>query len=414
MPAEHAWLVAVLGPRRRLWLGGAGLLAGAGLALALSPNRVEVERDTVQMLEALGYAEWAPEEGREAEDLGSSGVVRHDASRAAPGFNLFMSRGRPPAQLMRMDGSVVHTWRQPLLATGKWQQAEVRPDGSLVAIVKWKKLVAMDWNSELLWELPLKVHHDLDLAPDGSIYVLSEGIRQVEVDGEQIPVDDHEVVVVSPGGEIVRRLSLFDLFGDRISAERIEQMRSFDGEPVRRDGTPAWELDVLHANTIEVLRRDVPGLGRAGDLLVSLRNLDLVAVVDAEGRRVLWSWGEGVLERQHHPTVLPNGHVLVYDNGSRRGWSRIVEVDPRSSKIVWQYRGSAAQPFYSETRGSAERLPNGNTLVAESNRGRAFELGPDGEIVWEFLNPELSLLKMKMGTLYRIARIPYDYFAGRP
>ena len=55
--------------------------------------------------------------------------------------------------------------------------------------------------------------------------------------------------------------------------------------------------------------------------------------------------------------------------------------------MSWAYRGSPSAPFYSKTCGTAYRLANGNTLINESDGGRAFELSPENEIVWEFFNP---------------------------
>jgi hypothetical protein len=84
--------------------------------------------------------------------------------------------------------------------------------------------------------------------------------------------------------------------------------------------------------------------------------------------------------------------VLLFDNGShRRGqgvpYSRVIEIDPATNQIVWEYRGEPPFSFYSPVISSAERLPNGNTLICEGSAGRLFEVTPDKEIVWEYINP---------------------------
>ena len=58
--------------------------------------------------------------------------------------------------------------------------------------------------------------------------------------------------------------------------------------------------------------------------------------------------------------------------------------------VVWSYTGTTDFPFYSIANGASERLPNGNTLITESRDGRAFEVTPDKEIVWEFFNPNMT------------------------
>src|SRR3546814_3637783 len=67
--------------------------------------------------------------------------------------------------------------------------------------------------------------------------------------------------------------------------------------------------------------------------------------------------------------------------------SRILEFDPETMDIVWRYVGTADRPFDSSIRSTVERLPNGDTLITESNGGRLFEVAGDGRIVWEYLHP---------------------------
>jgi hypothetical protein len=88
--------------------------------------------------------------------------------------------------------------------------------------------------------------------------------------------------------------------------------------------------------------------------------------------------------------MLDNGHLLIFDNGPRRRWSRVVEVDPLEGTIVWQYGDGAETQFFSPGRGSCQRLPNGNTLIANSNHGTGFEVTPDGREVWRYWHPEVD------------------------
>jgi hypothetical protein len=50
------------------------------------------------------------------------------------------------------------------------------------------------------------------------------------------------------------------------------------------------------------------------------------------------------------------------------------------------YEGAPEEPFHTPGRGIAQALDNGNFLIAETETGRAFEVTPDGEIVWSFIN----------------------------
>ena len=114
--------------------------------------------------------------------------------------------------------------------------------------------------------------------------------------------------------------------------------------------------------------------------------------------RIVWAV-RGPWLAQHDPDILANGNILLFDNlgnfldadGSDAegggGRSRILEFDPSTMAIAWQYAGTAEEPFESDVRASQERLANGNTLITEETRGRIIEVTPDHEIVWEFVNP---------------------------
>jgi hypothetical protein len=164
--------------------------------------------------------------------------------------------------------------------------------------------------------------------------------------------------------------------------------------------------DYYHLNTVEVLP-DTP-LGRqdrrfrAGNILICLRNVNLILILDRETRDVAWAWGIDDLEMPHMPTKLPDGNILVYDNGVWSGRTRVIELNPVSEQIVWVYEGEPPESFYSKRRGSNQRLPNGNTLIADSESGRAFEVTPVGKTVWEFWSPELMNERRK--RIYRLMR----------
>ncbi len=111
----------------------------------------------------------------------------------------------------------------------------------------------------------------------------------------------------------------------------------------------------------------------------------------------------GSLHRQHHPTLLENGNILLFDNGQQR--SQIVEIDPLTFEVVWRYAPKGG--FLSRFRGSAQRLPNGNTLITESDRGYVFEVSPDHEIVWRYANPDVQPDGLRI-AIWRMTRFERD------
>jgi hypothetical protein len=102
--------------------------------------------------------------------------------------------------------------------------------------------------------------------------------------------------------------------------------------------------------------------------------------------------------------MLENGNILIFDNGVERESSRVIELNPISLEIEWEYGTHAGEQFYSYSKGSAQRLPNGNTLICDSDNGRALEVTREGETVWEWYGPLTK--KMRRVQIYRMERIP--------
>ena len=87
-----------------------------------------------------------------------------------------------------------------------------------------------------------------------------------------------------------------------------------------------------------------------------------------------------------------------------------MEYDPTNMDIAWMYVGSNEHPFFTGAGGANQRLPNGNTLITESDYGRAFEVTPAGEIVWEYFNPaRAGQTGGLIATIFEMTRLPADF-----
>ena len=170
--------------------------------------------------------------------------------------------------------------------------------------------------------------------------------------------------------------------------------------------------DIFHTNTVELLDghfAERSPIFKAGNVLISVRELNVIAIVDLEAEAVVWALS-GMWCRQHHPTMLNNGNMLLFDNLGHGGRSKVIEFDPLTQEVVWSYGTTPSEDFFSKTCGTCERLPNGNTLITESDNGRAFEVTPDNEIVWEFINTHRAGSKQELiATLNELIRIPPSF-----
>jgi len=183
---------------------------------------------------------------------------------------------------------------------------------------------------------------------------------------------------------------------------------------------------------------------RPDNVMISSRQANIIAIVSRE-KSIVWRMGPdyqeseamkalGQIIGQHHPHIIPKGlpgagNLLVFDNGGAagygapnpaapdgvnavsRGSSRVLEIDPTTLKKVWEYSvaGTESYRFFSHYVSSAQRLPNGNTLITEGADGRVFEVTAMGEIVWEYVSPYFSDGPARTNRVYRAYRVPYSW-----
>ena len=337
--------------------------------------------DEARRLLAIGYlagTEKAPEE---------QGVTVFDKNKCAPGLNLVVSGHAPEAALIDMEGRALHIWSiemkdvwpdQPADRHNThthWVYARLMPDGELLAIFSGIGIVKLDKDSRLVWDNQNRAHHHVDIARDGTLYVLTREARVNRQYNFRKPILEDYISILDSEGHELRRISILEA----IQRSKYKQLL----RRAKRHG------DILHANYVDFLE-DAPVSSdspfKPGRILVSLRELDLVCVIDPEHSSV--TWGESDLwSKQHCPALLPNGSILVFDNRGGGDRSRVIEYAPEGGVTTWMYEDSGKVPFYSPFAGRCQRLTNGNTLITESDSGRAFEVTRKGTIVWEYLNP---------------------------
>ena len=369
------------------WLAAALLLA---LSVGCTPSAPDaatagddagrVDPDEIERLRALGYVGLADPLPPDA----AVGVLSFDRERAQPGLNLLTNAHFCSAQLMDMEGEVLHAWSyEPCF---RWGNAVLGPSGDLLVMGRVphdetpetardsRYLLRMDWEGNTVWRRTLAAHHDVDVTPDGRILTLTYELRVIEDVDPATPLRDNSLLLLSAEGETLEEVSLWELLHTAPELFTLQpgKARRFEG---------GVEIDALHSNSVEWMRHpDLVGrhpLYGKDTVLVCIRNQDTLAVFDWKKKKLVWAWGQGELSGPHDATMLENGNILVFDNGLGRSWSRVVEVDPLRREIVWEYRAPEQDSFYTRTRGANQRLANGNTLITESDNGRVFEVDGD-------------------------------------
>jgi Arylsulfotransferase (ASST) len=322
-----------------------------------------------------------------------TGLTAYDPALAYDGYTLFAPMfGDGTVYLIDMQGKPVHTWKLPhppglygyLLDNGNLFY-NGKPLTELARLPAWQRgfkagaAMEVDWQGRVLWEVRHPDHHHdgrklrngnvillcMEKMPRELIPRIQGGLPGTEHDGDMYA--DYLVELTAAGEPVWEWHSYehMDPATDRITPQ---------------DRREEW----THGNTVAELAD--------GNLVVSFRNISTVVIVERASGRVIWRLGPPTLAQQHDPRPSPNGHLLIFDNGTHRQdhpwtFSRVLEVDPRTSQIVWEYRELTAINFFSPYISGAQRLPNGNTLICEGCYGRIFEVSAAGEVVWEYISP---------------------------
>ena len=319
----------------------------------------------------------------------STGLTHHDSSKAFQGVTVYTPIGGGETYLIDMAGKIVQRWSPP--APLKPFYGFMRDNGNLsphcfTGDEPWKgggfgsTIVDLDWNGNEVWRYVNPVmHHDHEFLRNGNTMIIGWERLPAEfltkVQGGSNPTGEEPTEIlgdflneITPDGEVV-----WEWHGSEKLDTNIDVICPLDG---RHEWT--------HCNSIAEMEN--------GNILLSFRSTSMIMIIERSTGNVLWRFGPGVFSHQHHPTPLANGNILVFDNGEHRirggSFSRVVELDPNTNEIVWQYRADPALSFFSTGISSAQRLPNGNTFICDGRTGRLFEVTNDSEVVWEYVNPE--------------------------
>jgi len=368
------------------------------------------------------------------------GVTRNQASqddRALVFMSGFFEDGNE-LRLIRRDGTLVARWparfseifpdpshlsRPPQT---DWNVdvhgALMLPDGSVVFNFEYAGLVKLDRCGEVLWALPRATHHSVERAQGGGFWVpgrrhYAEG-ADTPFDPFEPPFDEDTILRISEDGKILAELSVPALFYDN----GLEAILTANGHAFRRG--MSWDQEIVHLNKVAELSHDIaddfPAFD-AGDLALSVRELNLVMVIDPNDGAVKW-WRIGPWLRQHDPEFRPGGTIVVFNNNlyetafgdsesttlaSTPPVTNILEVDPASGRRGVIYGDGEDQGLVSVWRGKLELTPGGGLLITEFEGGRVLEVDASGNVVWEYVNrySDTEVAEVTEARLY-----PEDYF----
>ncbi|MEJ2108516.1 MAG: aryl-sulfate sulfotransferase [Acidobacteriota bacterium] len=358
--------------------------------------------------------------------VGPTGVLKYDAERSYGGYTLFSPMiNSKITYLIDMEGNIVHTWEAEftpgayaeLLPNGNLLRGGVLPDnpapiGGAGGIVQ-----ELDWEGNVVWEYKLQSptevqHHCFKRMPNGNTLILAWEYKSIDeaIDNGRDPNTVPPSVVsgssrvtgfwvdfvreVNKEGETVWEWHVWDHLGKGptkidINYRLPESM-----------GDLYPNFDWTHYNAVDYMES-------TDQILLNSRNFSEAYLINHKTGKIEWRWGnksaygqgeapswydngDQLVFGSHNASVLENGNIQIFDNGSERpegNRSAVVEVDPKTNEIVWEYSAKDPSSFFSYRQGSAHRLPNGNVLVTSTQHGHIFEVTPRKQIVWDYVVP---------------------------
>jgi hypothetical protein len=278
---------------------------------------------------------------------------------------------------------------------------EIFEDGSiLVNFDRGDVLARLDACGEPLWTKKGIFHHSIDRAEDGTLWTWR---ADHNAHGEYQYLVNFDPTT----GQTIKEYSLID----NIVNGSLEQRHIFAVPGGYRHSRQNGQ-DLFHPNDVEALRSDMAGAFphfRPGDLLVSFREIHLVAVLDSVTKQAKW-WQHGPWRFQHDPDFAENGRIIVYNNNRDRGRSDVIAIDPDSREFDVAYSDGSLH-FYSGTAGKIQTLPGGALLIVVPDEGRVIEALWSGEMIFEFNNVWTERVN---GYVVNAAWLPKNFFDEEP
>jgi hypothetical protein len=337
-------------------------------------------------------------------------VPTHRPNATQPGLTLINGIGAKNQLMMRVidaDGSTVQDWEidwykmwpnpthlhKSLLPKRKpaalIHGIKLMPNNDVVFNFEHLGALRVNACSEVVWRLPYITHHSIFQDDNGDLWITANRYHTKKMRDYphlKVPRLEPTVIRISPEGELLEEFSVLDMIADADLRGYLFQgtKDNFGNAQKRRE-------DLIHLNDVEVFSSDMtPGFFQPGDIMLSLRNLNSIAVLDGSTRQIKY-WRMGGWVWQHDPDFIDGNRISVYDNNnsfgtSIEGHSRIVVVDARTDKTEIRYPRKGSRKFFSGAMGKHQILENGNLLITETMNGRAFEITAEDKVVWEYLN----------------------------
>jgi hypothetical protein len=337
---------------------------------------------------------------REPRIIGNdSGVVYYNPKKSFAGLNVLSSYvGDGNCEVFRSDGKEI------LTLPGEFC---LFIPGQGYATFVHKQIRFFDSAFNQLWGHEARdFHHALVFDPiQKELFYLGEERGPSE---EGVDIISDTIVGLNLKGEVIFSWNFLDHQGDLFKTTAPEAML------FRDKNYSDLVFQTLHLNSIDVLKKDQLQMGPAfkkGNLLVTSLLTHALFIVDRSSKEITWQFKEERYFRGvHSAQFMEDGRIVYFHNGdlgSEAPYSEIRVLNPKTKRFDWVYKSQFPHRFSAWHFGHVQALANGNFLVTDNPKGEghAFEITPDKEIVWEWVNSRRNSQGRRNET-YQVLRFP--------
>lgn len=312
--------------------------------------------------------------------------------KAQDKYHILVPYNYGPISILNFNGDELHSWN---LAA---KRVKIKPNGNFIRIINNldHRIFEHDWNGKVIWKYraPGFIHHDFEILDDnGLMFWYGTGLDNESIDEYvdssclDTPIRDDILLEINKNDEIKWEWHSHKNITDNLKAvqcdssrEKIERAEDFSGDKFKKRHLYDW----MHPNSINIFkenkwfsgtwyRRSKP-IFKPGNILITARHLNKIMIIDKDTKKIVWTYGgdDLALEHPHEAEMIPKGfpgagNILIFDNGDKRGYSRILEINPATKRVVWRFGKKGL--FFSRTAGSYQRLKNGDTFISADQTG---------------------------------------------
>ena len=244
-----------------------------------------------------------------------------------------------------------------------------------------------------IWIKKEPIHHEILVTPQETIITFSKETKTYK----KREVDFDTILEYDFKGKLLNKFSTYDNLDEFQQHHKKLELDipplPFLKEKSRRNTASPWSgfYDYYRLNSMQIIPKNSLKDKRfqEGNWLLSCRHGSLIFILDKKTKHIVYSLNQhsikSQIQGQHGVQMLENGNLLIFDNGRYKEESRILELNPITKEIKYEYKNN----FFTKSQGYVQKIKDNTYLITQSELGKIV-LIENNIVTWEYINEELQ------------------------